>query len=735
MGDTTPLGGRPQLIGLTLIGPEPLGHVHISTERDVIALYGQNGVGKTRIMRAASAALRGISLSDSWALLHAIAPDPDEFWAEPDPFHVHLIDRAQMHFMEERGRTLGTLTTLRDRAYIEHEHHDEWDDVQDALQEFMAEVTDQEFGPQTLSELIRGHIIERGMAHHVEPVEFEAILGNVPTTGRLVLTPSGTVQAPAWRVYAGISPDTPQSREVLRATRTFWDHTFEKFAEFSRESPEDDSGAFVADLLEQRGGGFPWEVYSEWGQPVAENYLPALKTPSIGSERVEWPDWAHSPLVEIAEVDLPLVRILDDSTLEDADALTRAALDRLGDVVAMYDEKVALLNSPVEELVERLNETATRILQTFLPRSLPLRFQIGDPNEWLRGALPRWQAQVSADQWLPLLELSNAQQRWAALAATLAVSLADEAAPVVFLCDEPEAGLHRGAEAALPRALARVAAEHATKVITATHSPALLDSTLVEPIHIVRSPAGRVVAHRLAMNLRTELDRDVRRLDLGLTTSDLLQLVRAFVIIEGKHDEAVFLEMLGPSLGPGIVFFPVSGAKQIPSLATAHLLWDFTDAEVVVVLDGISQEVLAPVWTKAMTAYEQGDRRAARQALRGLEGVAGGEAMWLRALLDKAIEQHQAHRIHLHTLAEPDIVLYLPCPVPNHDWDEIKQAWRYKDKHRARDIKGFLKSEYGITYSLSRIRKLAAQAPSHDELEALAGRLNEVAAFRQIRTS
>lgn len=73
-----------------------------------------------------------------------------------------------------------------------------------------------------------------------------------------------------------------------------------------------------------------------------------------------------------------------------------------------------------------------------------------------------------------------------------------------------------------------------------------------------------------------------------------------------------------------------------------------------------------------MAAYERRDHRGARAALRDLERLPGGEAVWLRELLDKAIEQHHAHRIHLHPLGEPDVVLYLPCPVPNQTFAALR---------------------------------------------------------------
>lgn len=726
--------GRPILHGVTLMGPPPVGRVHIATENDVVALYGQNGAGKTRVLRALSAALRGIALGDSRAMLHVTVLDPEEEWDER--FRQHLTDRARLHFREERGRTLGALADLRDQVVAEGLDAEYAAEAERALAVFSAEVEGEEFSPWTLSELVRAHLFEREMAHNVELPEFEWVHENIGKLGRLVLMPSGTASSPEWTVYAAVANGDKFLGDALDHSRTWWGRIAEELEAFRRlGDPDAEIPDSLRTLFSERHT-FPWEIYGDNTVPVVEGILPGetLPPPSL-ADNVDWPGWATIPFVEIAVVNEPFLLVVDDQERPDPDLLMRTAIGDLGDVVAMYDEQVSLLSSEVEDLVSKTGSTATEIFQRFMPRALPLRFLVGDPNDWLRGELPHWQAQINDAEWLPLAELSNAQQRWATVACVLALSLQSiEPVSIAFLCDEPEAGLHRGAESALPNALAAVAAQYGAKVITATHSPTMLDAARVEPLHVMRGPSGRVVTHRLTVDVRTVLQRDISRLDLGLTPPDLLQLVRVIAIVEGKHDEAVFTEMLGDHLSAGILFVPVGGAKQLPSLASAHLLWNFTDADVVVILDGLAREKVEPIWSRCLAAYERNNRKEAQAVLRDLDRLPGGEALWIRDLLTKAVEQRQAHRIHVFPLAQPDVICYLPCPVPGQSWQQILAAWR-SSARQAADIKGFIKERYGVMPNIRSIREAARSAPSHPELDSLRARLNEIAAFRSGETS
>ena len=283
-------------------------------------------------------------------------------------------------------------------------------------------------------------------------------------------------------------------------------------------------------------------------------------------------------------------------------------------MIAMYEDGFAAMDPHVDSLLRRVVDTANRLVRDILPGAPRLDYRVGDPHEWLQGDLPAWTADVGNDHMLPLSQLSHAEARWASLACALAVTLEQrrDTEMLVFVCDEPETGLHLWqAENQLPRSLTRWAAEAQASIVVATHSPAMLNLQEVEAVHVTRLPSRHVVTHPLAVDLREGLSRELATLDLGLTPADLLQMVRVFLIVEGPHDQAVLRQLLGPppSTHP-VVIIPVGGAKHLASLATAHVLWDFTEADFVVVLDGMIAEQVQPIWAEAQALRDRGDRRS-----------------------------------------------------------------------------------------------------------------------------
>ena len=221
------------------------------------------------------------------------------------------------------------------------------------------------------------------------------------------------------------------------------------------------------------------------------------------------------------------------------------------------------------------------------------------------------------------------------------------------------------------------------------------------------------------------------REDLGLTPADLLQMVRCFVIVEGKHDEEVLGALLAADLDSWSVIYPVGGAKQMQSLATAGLIWDFTDAAIVLVLDNIARAAIQPVWDKAQASIARGGTESAIRALVPLGKMPGAEARWLQNLLTRAIRARRAHRIRLETLSAPDVICYLPADefVPGATWDQLLAEWRASFNGReATNLKAFLTQRHGVQFTTSQIARIAATAKPDAELQALGARIRELGA-------
>ncbi len=177
-----------------------------------------------------------------------------------------------------------------------------------------------------------------------------------------------------------------------------------------------------------------------------------------------------------------------------------------------------------------------------------LHYRLGHPNDWFAARPATWHAEEVDGNVLPLTSLSAAQQRWSALAISVALGSGDADDPVVFLCDEPEAGLHRAAEARLPQGLATLARRTNAFVVVASHSPAMLNEPTVSQSHVSRHSSGRTVVKDLPLTVTEAFARQASAHELGLTASDVLQLVRVFVVVEGPHDRAVLEHVLREDL-------------------------------------------------------------------------------------------------------------------------------------------------------------------------------------------
>ena len=71
-------GALYSLLGATIDGPPPLGRVHVPLGEGLTVLFGMNGAGKTRLIRALRGALLGVDPGpDRDAVLHFRIHDPE----------------------------------------------------------------------------------------------------------------------------------------------------------------------------------------------------------------------------------------------------------------------------------------------------------------------------------------------------------------------------------------------------------------------------------------------------------------------------------------------------------------------------------------------------------------------------------------------------------------------------------------------------------------------------------
>ncbi len=732
-----------QLLGVTVCGPRPIGRVHVPLHEPLLALYGRNGAGKTRVLTAVIAALRGERLDDSWGLVHVQVPGADAAGADTqgDAWRDGLSRAMRDHLNQLRGDVVAHFARRRDEEFDEGPG-DVYEEVLDEFRMFTTAVVDEAHSPTSLRELVGAHfaakqVILSDIEHVRDFLRFHAgAVSEITRGGHFVLRATGTRAEPRWSVYAAASADTPACADLLDQDRQNPQRGAIELPDVPDEAlPDLSELADGEDLLSN--SGFPWRELSDISDAfiTGRGYVGPGSNPEAGIDvtSVPWPVWATVPVLEVASVSMPVVQMVTDETeADDVDRMTRERVLRAaaGQVVKAFAGAGVVFHPLVDPLLAKLTADASRFLRYVFPDAPELLFSPGDPNEWLAGNLPRWTARFADGTALPLRSLSMAQRRWASLSCALAVSMAaPDALPVAFLCDEPEAGLHRRAEAGLPDALTRIAAESGVRIAVATHSPSMLDPARVVLVHVTRLTSGAATARPMDFALREELERDTMSEDLGLTPADLLQMVRCFVIVEGKHDEVVLGTLLKDDLDTWSVVYPVGGAKQMVSLATAGLIWDFTDAAIVIVLDNIARAAIQPTWDKVQGLVAKNRTDAAVRALVPLGKLPGAEARWLQNLLTRAIRAHRAHRIRLETLSQPDVICYLPAEefVPGKTWDELIAEWRESFGEReATNIKAFLTQRHGASFNTPMIERIAAGAKPDRELQALGARLREL---------
>jgi energy-coupling factor transporter ATP-binding protein EcfA2 len=154
---------------------------------------------------------------------------------------------------------------------------------------------------------------------------------------------------------------------------------------------------------------------------------------------------------------------------------------------------------------------------------------------------------------------------------------------VIIVLEEPEAGLHPGAQRRIATSLARFRDKHGLQVILTTHSPILINA---HPDGVLLVSRDDDIASRPTRVRPPDDLRQVAEL-LGATPADVL-LAKTFLVVEGDTERAVlpiWANLMGIDVAKaGVQIIPARGWS--PSGATARLLdVVYPGAEIRVLLD------------------------------------------------------------------------------------------------------------------------------------------------------
>jgi hypothetical protein len=441
------------------------------------------------------------------------------------------------------------------------------------------------------------------------------------------------------------------------------------------------------------------------------------------------PVWAvqrYWPLFETTQFKPPWPVV---DTSQDVDGRTEAALldEHYGD--PMPDQYGRLASAPIirpkiyEAFVskavphlQRLEEAANEFLRRFLPGSFELYAASGSFSDVRRGRLIAWNAldtESGAD--VPIGWLSASQQRWARLAVEYAIS--NELVPSgvgLVLVDEPELALHRANAQRVANGFAEFAQSTGLPVILSSHSAPFIDQRGSHLVHVHRNRYGVTAADPVECTSLEELTAL-----LELSPSEVLQLVKTFVLVEGEHDKAVLEAFIGAELSSSrAVIIPMRGTRNLNESIEADLMFRYTAADVLIVLDAIGNaDLIAEKWTQIRTGgLTAVGAKAVLADVRSKLRDPTDEESRLLGFARVAVDSGLHERIQLFGFEKRDIIEYLPPAAfgLSDEWSDLYDAYRmaYRGKQRTMSFKEWLNSTKGAGISTNSIRNAAQELSS-----------------------
>jgi hypothetical protein len=482
-----------------------------------------------------------------------------------------------------------------------------------------------------------------------------------------------------------------------------------------KETP--DADASMVESFYEPIGEFGAGLFAGWYENLNPNWW----------EGIIWPTEIEAS--SIAYVLRENLRTLDEISLESISAackhlIANEPFQTLFERMRQFREKKTDLTSPesdsrFESLIDkdapglvheaarnRLTDICSRansILKELLDNPPIIEGKFRSIYQWGSDGLVEWTGVDQAGIRMPLTNFSYAQNRWINFA--IEVAAIPNTCPLKLIClDEPEAGLHRRAERYLARGLATIASSNNLTMLMATHSPEFLGLKGAVLNHVHRDAQGLTVLESLTSDLSMRLD------DLGLDRSDLLQLCRLVLVVEGQHDLIVLHELLGEELRSlGVEVLALRGLKNLKNASDAQLLFRFTDADVVYLADNENSERISSIWHRAQAApYDEALEILSEMT----RGSANSEAVFLKEFAALAHGFDARSRIHLAAVPKGDIIEYLPigCFVDKsfriNDWDELRRNWQKSGTKKS--LKSWMTLSFGSEFSDEAIRTAAS---------------------------
>lgn len=450
-------------------------------------------------------------------------------------------------------------------------------------------------------------------------------------------------------------------------------------------------GISVVDWLESGGhANDPWNglkfdtgvTNPVWGRVVADVDLDAqyYGTETDRQFSVEFCDYLKQLRYDLPE--------------DDPDHLDNGNNDGWSPLFSFRDGGIRWYHE-LDGLVEEIQESANRLFKQFLDFGPPLvcaksRIQdIGNSSPFA------WRVVIDSETAISLSDLSWAEQRLASLAIRLATP--SKSPPVrLLIIDEPERGLHRRAERRFAHAIRDTCEQMDITIVVGTHSPHFLGLPDARLHHLRKTDPGHSILESLPNLLEPYLE------ELGMTSSDLLQLTRRFLVVEGEHDAVILTEFFGDEFEKhGVRILPLRGLRNLTNATDASFIFRYTDASIVYLTDNEDYQRVEEIWQRALTA-EITQRPEILAEYTAKSNSAEGQ--FLKEFTSLAIQFSSRDRISFSALSAPDILDYLPVEyfIPGiSSWEELRNEWT---RTGGKNFKTWLQREYGVDFNTDSIK-------------------------------
>lgn len=321
-------------------------------------------------------------------------------------------------------------------------------------------------------------------------------------------------------------------------------------------------------------------------------------------------------------------------------------------------------------------------------------------------------------KWILFDGLSSAQQRWVKILLRTILHAWSPRRFVLFVSDEPDAGVHQGAA----RQSLEFFASLPTPSIVASHSPV---SFQIDNAHLVHLSSTETGTRRISLPILSE-DVGIAARDLGVSTLDLLALKRLLVICEGDHDVAVVEGLLNlsndPKIRQRILVVAARGVRNLLSTPATRIITEYTNLQVLHVADNVNSRklsTLVEVLKEGASAGLPPNRILRDSGLRDLQRDASLEERVMLGLLEQCVQRRLLDRFHVFGFSKRDIIEYLPAAEfgLTDDWERLRTDFKNFKSEIRLDFKTWLKAERQASVSTQRV------TAAFEKLDALDGDL------------